>query len=183
MGFFHVSDYHPRMDRTRSIAVSALLSLVVGACGFGAGAPSAPPSPSPTATIAPPETERPIPTDTFNPSLPRQSESEWGPIWDAVPASYPIPDGAVPADADHGPVSGAYTVAKDVATPRAIGEFYRDAIEEDGFGGTGLDGPVEDGSFTVWSSNGYGCETRVTILPRGDESLITVLYGALCPFE
>ena len=45
-----------------------------------------------------------------------------------------------------------------------------------------MDGPLEDGSFTVWSASGYGCDSLVTILPRGEESLITVLFGAGCPF-
>lgn len=171
------------MDRIRLIAVLAVLSLMVGACGFGPGDSGGSPSASLIATSAPAETDQPIETETFDPSLPGQSESEWGPIWDAVPASYPVPEGAVPADADQGPVSAAYTVASDVAEARAIAEFYRDALEEDGFGGSLMDGPLEDSSFTVWSSNGYGCDSLVTVLPRGEESLITVLFAALCRFE
>jgi hypothetical protein len=172
------------MDRTRSAAALALLALVVGACGFGPGeASNASPDESLVATIAPVRTDRPIETETFDPGLPGQSESEWGPIWNAIPPSYPVPEGAVPAEADHGPVSAAYTVATNLAAPRAIAVFYRDALEEDGFGGAGLDGPLEDGSFTVWSSNGYGCNSLVTVLPRGQESFITVLFSALCRFE
>ena len=87
------------------------------------------------------------------------------------------------ADAESGPVSGAFTVANDVAAPLAIAEFYRDTLEELGIGGTALDGPLEDGSYTVWSSNAYTCDSFVTILPRGSESLITVLYGAGCIYE
>jgi hypothetical protein len=48
--------------------------------------------------------------------------------------------------------------------------------------GRGLDGPLEDGSFTAWASSGYGCDVLVTALPRGNESYVTVLYGSGCPF-
>jgi hypothetical protein len=52
-----------------------------------------------------------------------------------------------------------------------------------GYGGT-VDGPFEDGSYTAWASNGYGCDMLVSTLPRGpEETFVTVLYGALCPFS
>lgn len=172
------------MHRRRSIApILTLVSLLVVACGYGPGETSSgAPASVPVAT-APDETDVVFPTESLDPNLPPQSETAWGRIWNAIPPSYPVPEAAKPADPDHGPVSGAYTVASKLATARAIAEFYRDAIEERGIGGTGLDGPLEDGSFTVWSSNGYGCESFVTILPRGSESLITVLYGAGCDFN
>ena len=172
------------MRRPGRLASSlALVSIFVAACGSGpSGTPSAS-SASLPASSAPAETDVALETEPVDPNLPPTSETEWGTIWNEIPPSYPVPDGAKIADPDHGPVSAAFTVATNVAAPRAIGEFYRDALEEDGFGGTGLDGPLEDGSFTVWSSNGYGCDSLVTILPRGAESLVTILFGAGCPFS
>ena len=172
------------MHRPRSIVpVLAIVSLLVAACGYGGdGTQSGSPGSVPVATT-PDDTDSPDATESIDPNLPPKSETAWGPIWNAIPPSYPVPDGAEAADPDHGPVSGAYTVASSVAAPRAIGEFYRDALDEGGFGGTGLDGPLEDGSFTVWSASGFGCDSLVTILPRGAESLITVLYGAGCQFN
>ena len=172
------------MHRTGSIAVTlVLVSLLVGACGFGPGEAPGSPGASQPAGSPPPETDAPSAIESIDPNLPPQSDTEWGRIWNSLPPSYPVPAGAQVADADQGPVSGAFTVASDVATPLAIAEFYRDELEQQGFGGTGLDGPLEDGSYAVWSSTGYGCDSLVTILPRGGESYITVLYGAGCQFN
>ncbi|MEO5704166.1 MAG: hypothetical protein ABIZ52_03700 [Candidatus Limnocylindrales bacterium] len=172
------------MHRLGSIAaILTLMPLVVGACGFGPGQTSSSPGASQTAASLGPETDPPVVIESIDPNLPPQSDTEWGPIWNSLPASYPVFAGAEVADAEQGPVSGAFTVASNVAAPLVIAEFYRDALEEQGFGGTGLDGPLEDGSFTVWSSNSYGCDSLVTILPRGTESYITVLYSAGCDFS
>lgn len=147
------------------------------------------PSPAPTATAAPP-TARPTiepaspspePVDE-TPQLPSQSETAWGPIWDEVPDSFPVPIDAAVAEPESGPVSGAWRVPVADVSPPDLVRFYRDAIDE--LGWTPIpDGPLEDGSYTVYSSNGYGCETLTTILPRGDESLVTILFGAGCPFR
>jgi hypothetical protein len=167
---------------TRGIRALTILSLalVAAACSSNAGTPAttaAAPSPPPTA--APPE---PPETVDATPALPGQSESEFGTIWDAVPESFPIPADAVEADPDHGPVSGAWTVSvADISAPELAG-FYRDGLDDLGWGTT-IDGPLEDGSYTVWSSDGYGCETFTRILPRGDESLITAYFGTGCPWR
>jgi hypothetical protein len=145
---------------------------------------------SPGATVPPATfTFRPTvePTDApesvaVTPELPSQSESEFGLIWDAIPESFPVPAGAAVADPQAGPVSGAWTVSVATTSAPDLAGFYRDALDDIGWG-TGIDGPLEDGSYTVWSSNGYGCETWTRILPRGDESLVTVLFGAGCPFR
>jgi hypothetical protein len=171
------------MHRARSIALISLLALVASGCDVAGGLATGSPGASVAPGSPPPETDRPIESESLAPNLPGQSETEWGPIWDAVPQSYPVPDGAEPAEADQGPVSGAYTVATSVATPKTLASFYAVALEDGGFGGTGIDGPLEDDSYSVWSSSGYGCDTLVTILPRGEESLITILFGALCRFE
>lgn len=171
------------MNRAGTVAIATSLLLLVAACGPGPGETGAG-SPGASAASSAPETEGPVETATFDPNLPPQSETDWGPIWNAIPPSYPVPEGAKPAEADQGPVSAAFTVPAAVAGAREIAEFYEGALEESSFGGTGLDGPLEDGSFTVWSSNGYGCDSLVTVLPRGStESLVTILYGALCTFE
>jgi hypothetical protein len=159
--------------------LGALLgALLLAACSSPAGQTA---SPAPTAqptTVA----SGPPPSVEVTPELPSQSETAWGPIWDAVPDSFPVPIDAAEADPQSGPVSGAWTVPVADVSPPALAGYYRDALDEIGWG-TGIDGPLEDGSYTVWSSNGYGCETLTTILPRGDESLVTVLFGAGCRFS
>jgi hypothetical protein len=171
------------MHRAGSVAFLALIAFLLGACGFGPSETSGSSAgPSLIATRGP-ETDAPVETESLPPDLPGQSDTAWGPIWDDVPPAYPVPDGAEPADADQGPVSAAYTVPSAVATPRALADYYAAALDEGGYGGTGIDGPLDDGSLTVWSTSGYGCDSLVTILPRGKESLVTVLFGALCRFE
>ena len=172
-----------RAGSIRFLALLALIALAASACGIGRdGADGSPGASTPLASAAP-ETDTPVETESFAPNLPGKSETDWGPIWDALPPSYPVPEGAQPTEADSGPVSGAYTVAQSLSTARQLADYYAVALDEAGFGGTGIDGPLEDGSIQVWSSSGYGCDSLVTILPRGQESLITILFGALCRFE
>jgi hypothetical protein len=170
------------LARSMVIAMIVALTIALAACGYGdEGGQSSgtlPPGSVPAAPVATVEpTEAPGTTSPMS-----QSDAEWGPIWDAVPATFPVPDGAKPTEPDKGPVSAAYTVPLGRSTARQVAEFYRDGLDERGYSAT-LDGPLEDRSLTVWSSNGYGCDALVTILPRGNESLITVLYGTGCGFE
>jgi hypothetical protein len=172
------------MHRAGSVALLALIALVLGACGgSGRGETSGSSADASAVATRGPETDQPVETESLAPDLPGQSETDWGPIWDDVPAAYPVPDGAEPTEAGGGPVSAAYTVPVAVASASALADYYAAALEEGGYGGTGIDGPLEDGSFTVWSSSGYGCDSLVTIMPRRQESLVTVLFGAPCRFE
>lgn len=129
---------------------------------------------TPAATTAEPATSPPV----------AQAETDWGPIWTAVPAGFPGPPGGQPADDGDGPASAAWTVAgSDASATRSIADGYVEAFSTAGYGG-GVDGPLEDGSWTAWASNGYGCDILVTVRPRGSaENLVTVLFGAGCPFR
>ena len=164
----------------RPVLLLAIVALVAGACSTNPGDTAEPAATGGAVGSAPAATE--APGDSIGSPAAGQSDTEWGTIWDALPSSFPVPDGAKVADAPSGPVSGAYTVPKTKSTAAEIAAFFRDELDSIGYG-TGLDGPLEDGSYTVWSSSGEGCETLTTVLPRGDESLVTVLYGAGCAFE
>lgn len=162
------------------LPLAALLLAVplLAACSAPATeTPSAIPTTGPTTgASAPPESAEPTP------QLPSQSETAWFRIWDAIPDSFPEPVDAAVADPGSGPVSAAWTVPVAAVSAPELAGFYRDAIDDLGWAPI-VDGPLEDGSYTVYSSSGYGCETLTTILPRGDESLVTVLFGAGCPFR
>lgn len=184
-GPFLSGTYHPRVTRppapSRPIAALLLIgALAASACSAtAAGTPTAPGQSTARPTdvaSAPPASAEPTP------QLPSQSETSWFRIWDAIPDSFPEPIDAAIADPQTGPVSAAWTVPVTAVSAPELAGFYRDAIDELGWAPI-VDGPLEDGSFTVYSSDGYGCETLTTILPRGDESLVTVLFGAGCPFR
>ena len=171
--------------RTRGIGrAPALLLVLVGMVPIACTSPGptvVPVQPTARPTAAP--TTEHAPTAETTPELPGQSESVFGLIWDAVPDSFPVPADATEADPpQQGPVSGSWTVPVASASAPELAGFYNTGLDEIGWG-TVLDGPLEDGSYTVYSSDGYGCETLTTILPRGDESLVTTLFGAGCPFR
>lgn len=178
-GPFSSGTYHPRVKRP-ILALLLIGALAPAACSTTpSGTPTTPgqATAGPTGgASAPPESIDPTP------QLPSQSETAWFRIWDAIPDSFPEPIDAAIADPESGPVSGAWTVPVTAVSAPELAGFYRDAVDELGWAPI-VDGPLEDGSYTVYSSNGYGCETLTTILPRGDESLVTILFGAGCPFR
>jgi hypothetical protein len=42
---------------------------------------------------------------------------------------------------------------------------------------------MEDGSRQLESTGSGACRIRTTVAPHGTTALVTVLYGAACPFE
>lgn len=175
------------MTRTPALALLLLGALVPMACSSpasptaspGPGATAAPTNPSSTPTTAPFVT--PEPTDVM-PTSPGQSQTAWGPIWNEVPDWFPVPIDAATADPIQGPVSGAWTVPSADVSTVALAGFYRDALVENGWLAN-VDGPLEDGSYTIASMAAGGCKTLTTIAPRGSEELVTVLFGASCLFQ
>ena len=57
----------------------------------------------------------------------------------------------------------------------------QDALETATFSTIGLNGPAEDGGWTIDSVGEGDCQVQTTIAPLGDMTFITVLYGADCP--
>ena len=140
---------------------------------------AATPTPVPGGTASPGTSPTVEPFHTLQPG---QVDTEWGPIWETVPAGFPVLAGAQPAEADT-VVSAAYTIpTSSFPNARAVADEYARQLALV-YGG-GINGPFEDGSYETWASNGYGCDIRVLALPRGSEEVyVTVLFGALCPFE
>src|SRR5215208_8452211 len=85
--------------RTDSLVLVTVLAMLFAACGS-----SVSPSPRPSLAIAVPDLT-PVPggpsqaAATPAPSLPGQTHTEFGLIWDALPPSFPIPAGAIVTDA------------------------------------------------------------------------------------
>lgn len=179
------------MTRAPALALLLLGALVPTACSSPAttGTPTAssPPGASAGPTGAGPQPTgvpvvTPEPTIEPPPTSPGQTQTAWGPIWNTVPDSFPVPIDAAETDAPNGPVSGAWLVPKADVSPIALAGFYRDALIENGWQAN-VDGPLEDGSYTIASLAAGGCRTLTTITPRGSESLVTVLFGASCLFQ
>ena len=49
---------------------------------------------------------------------------------------------------------------------------------------TDQSGPLEDGSFVLDSTGAAaGCRVQTTLTPQSGTTLVTILFGAACPFE
>ncbi len=165
----------------RSIRVAgALLAAVLAAC-TSISDPS--PTASPAEVTASPGPSA-VPTDvgvTQEPTTPSQSETAFGTIWDDLPESFPEFPGASHTETGEGPAS-AILDAGD-AKPAEVAGYYQDALGRAGFAVTGS-GPFEDGSYEIEATAPpAGCATRITIAPLGAVTLVTILYGAACPFD
>jgi hypothetical protein len=165
------------MQHGGGFARAALLATLAPALLALAGCtPSASSPPSSNSALPPPATHALTPTA----SLPSQTDTAWGRIWDAVPSTFPVIRGAVPAtDTGDGAVSAL--LALQAPDPMVIAAFYRDAIQAMGMT-VSVDGPLEDGSVTVSGTDVNGCSVQVGVRPAGSTNLISVLYGAGCPY-
>jgi hypothetical protein len=163
----------------RLLATVVGLALIVGACG-GSATP-APPDPGPT---LPAPTDVPGSTTRTPAPSPGTFATAWGAAWDALPPGFPVPAGATqadPGDPADGPVSGAFVVdgAPDDAA-RAVEERLTAA----GYSTEALSGPYEDGSLVIDSvGRNPGCWVQTRIRELGGVTMMTVLFGASCPWS
>jgi hypothetical protein len=164
--------------RARQTAGSLLALLIVAACQPSA---SVSPTSSEAATVGAPTT---APTNAGRspaPSLAGQTDTAWGRIWDALPPSFPAMTGTkIATDTGEGASSAQLTVP---AARDQVVLFYRQAFRDAGYS-IGTDGPLEDGSVTVTATDGDQCRMQLSVRGTGAQaSLVTVLYGAGCPFD
>ncbi len=147
--------------------VSAALAIVsvLGGCVGGASPTPAPEGASSTSPSA---------------SSPSQTTTEWGMIWDALPATFPVHPGAEPAESPAGPASATLTIPSNAT---AATDWWRAALEQAGYGTVGVSGPLEDGSFVIDSAGVGDCRTQVRIAPTGTTITATILFGAGCPYR
>lgn len=147
------------------ILVGCLLASVVALAACGSTA-SPPPTTAPTSSLVPPITG--------------QTDTEWGRIWDTLPADFPIYPGATPSDeAATGPASATLVADGDVASEVATwmsGQLTLKAYTVDG-----ATAPLEDGGYVIEATGEAGCRIQVTATPTGSLTTITILYGASCP--
>ena len=105
----------------------------------------------------------------------------WGKIWDQVPASFPLPsdaEPAQPADPVEGPSSGVFT------TSLGVDEAAHGIEAGLTTAGWSLEAATsgEDGSRDISAVRASpGCRSRVIVRPLGSVHFVTVYYGAGCP--
>lgn len=177
------------MQRSPVPAILALaLALTAAACG-GSG-PGTSATAGPTATPAsthgatpPAPTRVPGGTGATLPAAPGTFEIAWGTAWDALPAGFPVPAGATPADPGDptdGPVSGAFVVD---GAPKDVAGAMKAGLTAAGYSTEALTGPYEDGSLVIDSvGRDPDCRVQTRVRGLGGTTMITVLFGAACPW-
>jgi hypothetical protein len=162
-----------RMGAALLAAVGIVAGCTLGPAGTPTGATPVPLPPTAAGASATP-----------GPSLPSQTATEWGRIWDALPPWFPIPDGAQPTETGAGPVTAELQLPANAGTAIDIARDFQSAFQQAGFATVNLDGPLEDGSVTVSVPGPEGaCRIDVQVVPLGSAVVARVLYGAECPFE
>jgi hypothetical protein len=151
-----------------------ILAIVTGGCARS------------SATATPGETA----TATVQPSAPGsvppaggQTDTEWGRIWDTLPSGFPTYPGATPGEETAtGPASANLVV--DGLDAKGIATLLQTLLTQGGYETTGLQGPLEDGSYVLdMSGPPAGCKLQVTAAPTGGLTTLTILYGAACPHD
>ena len=109
-----------------------------------------------------------------------QSDTEWGRIWDALPAGFPLyPGGTAAEDAGIGPASATYAI--EGGDPEEIASSMQQALETATFSTEALAGPLEDGRFVLDSVGDGDCRMQVEAIPQGGLTFIVIRSGAACP--
>ena len=133
-----------------------------------------PPSPAGTSVAGPVVTRAPA-----SQQLPSQTNTEWGRIWDAIPASFP----RYPGSSDGIPLAAASATLDVPADVPTVASWMASGLESAGYRTT-ASGPGEDGSMTLDSVRpGTACKARTTVAKTGGTTTMTILLGAACPFS
>ena len=167
--------------------------LLLAACSGSTGvdeplASAAEATPPPTLAIpsdlpsvqAVPETDKPSAAE--EPAV-TQTDTDWGRIWDALPASFPVYPGAVETEEAGARRARQRDVQHCRCAPTKSRRGCSQRLELATYSTEALSGPLEDGSFVLDSVGDEDCRIQTTVAPAGALTIITVRYGADCPFE
>lgn len=152
-------------------------SLILGACSPTTPTASPSSAPSSVASVEPSADASSSPSTAPQAG---QTDTDWGRIWDTLPAAFPVYPGATPAEeAETGPVSA--TFALEGQNARTVATWMQAELERAAYSTEALTGPLEDGSFVLESIGTAGCRVEVAVAPLGGLTTVTVRYGAACP--
>jgi hypothetical protein len=162
------------------VAISIAIAAIVAACG--AASTTQPAGTSAGSASGPSAGPGGDASSAVRPSLtpPTTTDTEFGTIYDALPPSFPKLLGQKPAETGAGPTSGSFVAKMSVADARKIIEVSMIAQ-----GWTVQVGsPLEDGTVVLEATGGNsGCKTEVRFTPVSGTVMMSVLYGAACPFS
>jgi hypothetical protein len=115
-------------------------------------------------------------------SPPTQTDTDWGRIWDALPAWFPVPPDAVPTETgDQGAVSASLAAG---GSAQSVASFMQTGLTGAGFSIEGSNGPAEDGGFVIDATGpDPKCKVEARVRPLSGTTNLVVLYGAGCPFS
>src|SRR6476469_6397594 len=140
--------------RPRNVAAIVVLASVFAGCGASGEASTSPaPANSSLASEASATDPRPVASPT---AAIGQTDTDWGRIWDAVPADFPRFADMIPSEeAAKGPASATLTVQGDVA--KDVATWMAGQLKDKGYAVEGATTALEDGSFVLDASNDPGC--------------------------
>lgn len=182
-----------RLRLVRLVA-GTLVTLVATGC-VAATTPSVATSPGTVPSTAPAESAAPVttasasptpvatPTETATSAGPEgtpvpTTQTDWGPILDAVPDTFPRYPTATTTEPPPEPVSAALETGASVDE---VATWYRDALGSAGYASVDLSTALEDGTRVLdAATDSPGCRVQLTFRPLGSSTMITVLYGAEC---
>ena len=162
------------------LATALGIALVAAGCGSTAPATT---RPSASAPLGSPRLT-PVPGGNASPvapsvQLPTTTDTEFGTIFDALPPSFPKLPGQAPAETGAGATSGSFAVNLSAAEASAS---LASALAEAGWG-IDVGSPLEDGSVVLHATRApAGCKLEARFTPLSGTVIMSVLYGASCPF-
>lgn len=172
----------PMFVSVRGVAIAAVVLLGSAACE--PATESVPPAVATSSAGAPataPAATSGAPANVSPRTLPGQTDTAWGRIWDSLPAGFPAYPGSTPAEAAATGPSSAVLAVQGVGA-KTIADWMQSKLELASYSTEALSGPLEDGSFVLDSTGqAPGCRVQISIAPLGGLVTMTVLYGARCP--
>ena len=179
-----VDDLRSTQSGSRPL-IAVMISLVFGLAACSSAAPTSPAAPSAASGTAAPSTAESASAGAAaaRRSATSQTDTDWGRIWDTLPATFPTITGSTPSEeASAGPASAIFTVDGDAA--KTVTTMLQARLEAAGYTTVALGGPLEDGTYTLdMTGSPTGCMLQIRAAPIGGVTTITILYGATCPHD
>jgi hypothetical protein len=167
----------PRRPAAGSVVaiVAITLGILMVACGSATTSSQAPGSPARSAPV-PGGPASPVVRATIAP--PTTTDTEFGKIFDSLPPSFPKLLGQEPSETGAGPTSGSFAARMSVGDARKVIEV---SLVAQGWT-VAVGSPLEDGTVVLEATAQAGCKAEVRFTPVSGTVIMSVLYGASCPF-